>query len=77
MSVDLPAPLSPSSPTISLLADRQAHVVERLHAAVELGDALHADELVGHGSGPPPACWRSSHEWSAIMPRMIAPMKML
>ena len=77
ISVDLPAPLSPSSPTISRCRDREGDVVERLHAAVELVDVLHADEIVGHRRQVPAWCRRSSQECSAIMPRMIAPMKML
>ena len=60
ISVDLPAPLSPSRPTISLSPDGQVHVVEGLNAAVELGDVLHADEFFGHRSHVPAWCRRSS-----------------
>ena len=59
------------------LVDREGDVVERLDAAVELADVLHADEFFGHRVQVPAWCRRSSQEWSAIMPRMIAPMKML
>ena len=48
ISVDLPAPLSPSRPTISLSGDAEVDVVERLDAAVELADVLHADQVFGH-----------------------------
>ena len=57
------------------LVDDEGHVLQRLHAAVGLVDVLHADEF-GHRHVPA-WCRRSSHECSAIMPRMIAPMKML
>ena len=58
------------------LVDVEVDVVERLHAAVELADVLHADEVSAIAQVPA-WCRRSSQECSAIMPRMIAPMKML
>ena len=56
---------------------RQVDVLERLDAAIELVDAFHADEFFGHRLQVPARWRRSSQECSAIMPRMIAPMKML
>ena len=42
------------------LVDRQVDVLERLDAAVELGDVLHADEFFGHVAQVPAWCRRSS-----------------
>src|SRR5258708_16331296 len=59
-----------------MLIDGERYVVERLHAAKEFTDMFHAHKFVGH-CHVPAWCLRSSQECSAIMPRMIAPMKML
>ena len=59
------------------LVHSEIDVLQCLDAAIELVDVLHADEFVGHRAHVPDWCRRSSQEWSAIMPRMMAPMKML
>ena len=61
--------------------DAERHAVERAHASVIFADVLHEDEFFageffGHGQFPD-WCLRSRPECRAIMPRMIAPMKML
>ena len=44
MSVDLPAPLSPSRPTTSAAADCEVYARERGHGAEALLDAAHLHE---------------------------------
>jgi hypothetical protein len=60
--------------------DGEVDPPQRMDAAVELLDGPHLDEDVVLRSGHrhvPALCRRSRPEWSAIIPRMIAPMKML
>ena len=76
ISVDLPAPLSPRRPTISRSLTLKVDVLERLDAAIGL--LMFSMRMRARPWSQVPAWWRrSSHECSAIMPRMIAPMKML
>src|ERR1700722_3352844 len=42
----------PQQPDNLLARDAEGDVIERLHATVELVDALHADEVFAHRSGP-------------------------
>ena len=76
MRVDLPAPLSPSRPTISFLLMVTRDILQRLDAPVELVDVVHADQLFAHRQATARCRW-AMNEWSAIMPRMMPPMKML
>ena len=58
ISVDLPAPLSPSSASTSPRCTLEVDVVEREHRAEALGGAAHGERRRGRGAimrGPPAA----------------------